>query len=87
MEHLPSEEVCLLSTLKVLSFGISDSTHKEFFTVHPTGVTCSVDFNELSTDFCNYLKNVTIYVQDQIATHFKVQEGTVHLTQHKISFS
>ena len=34
--------------------------------VHTTNVTCSVDFNELSHDVCNYLKNVKSDVQNQI---------------------
>ena len=64
----------------VSSFGIADLNHKELFTIHPTGGTCSVNFNELSTGVCNYLKNVTSDVQDQIDTCLKAQEGTVHLT-------
>ena len=45
----------------ISSFGIADSNHKELFTIHPTGVTCFVDFNKLSTDACNYLKKFNKY--------------------------
>ena len=37
-----------------LSFGIADLNYTELFTIHPTGVTCSVNFNDLSNDVCNF---------------------------------
>ena len=52
----------------VSSFNITDSNHKELFTVHPTSVSCYVAFNELSPTVCNYLKTVNSDVQDQIDT-------------------
>ena len=44
-------------------------------------LTCSVPFNELSTDMCKYLKNVTSDVQDQINTCLKTEEGVIHLME------
>ena len=58
------------------SFSITDDSQNELFTVQPTSVTCSVDFNELSPSVCNYLKNVTSDVQDQIDSCLRPQEGT-----------
>ena len=63
------------------AFSIEDSNHNTLFTVQPTSVTCSVDFNDLSSDVCSYLKNVTSDVQDQLDTCLKVQESTLHLTE------
>ena len=49
--------------------------------VHPTSVTCSVDFKELSPDVCNYLNSVNSDVQNQLDMCLKVQEGVIHLTE------
>ena len=65
----------------VTSFSITDSSQNELFTVQPTSVTCSVDFNELSPSVCNYLKNVTSDVQDQIDACLRPREGVLQLTE------
>ena len=49
--------------------------------VHLTSVPCSVDFNELSPDVCNYLKSENSNVQNQLDMCLKVQEGVIHLTE------
>ena len=63
------------------SFGITNSNNEELFKVTPTDVTCSVHFNELSPDVCNYLKNVTSDVQDQIDECLRPRKGVLHLTE------
>ena len=61
----------------VSSFSVTDSSHNELFAVNLTRVTCTVDFNELSPDVCNYLKSVNSNLQNQLDTCLKVQESTI----------
>ena len=63
------------------SFSITNRNNENLLNVTPTAVTCSVHFNELSPNVCNYLKNVSSDVQNQIDECLRPSSGVLHLTE------